>query len=138
MPDDDLVLAAGGVVWRDAGDRVEVLLVHRSRYDDWTFPKGKLDRGETWEQAAVREVFEETGVVPLVGAELATTDYVDQHGRGKQARYWTMTVAADVGHEPDDEIAAREWVALDEAARRLTYDRDRPVLEAFAARVDPR
>ncbi len=98
-----IVHAAGGVVWRPGDDGDEVLLVHRSRYDDWTIPKGKLDPGETWEQAAVREVFEETAVVPVLGAELASIAYDDQKGRPKQVRYWAMAVAAELDWEPDDD-----------------------------------
>lgn len=136
------IRAAGGVVWRpssqdDAG--LEVLVVHRDRYDDWSFPKGKLDPGESWEQAAVREVFEETGVVGVLGEELATTDYVDHRGRTKRARYWSMQVAADVGFTADDEISRRRWLPVGEVAETLTYPRDAPVLESFVeqrARAD--
>lgn len=128
---DELVRAAGGVVWRRNGEAVEVLLVHRDRYDDWSFPKGKLDPGESWEQAAVREVFEETGVVGVLGDELGATDYVDHKRRPKRARYWAMAVAVDTGFEADDEISARAWVQLDEVADRLTYARDGAVLETF-------
>ena len=110
--DDDVVRAAGGLVWRGAGSEVEVVLIHRDRYDDWTFPKGKLDPGETWEQAAVREVFEETGIVPVLGPELSGTRYPDRSGRPKVVRYWAMRVAADVGFEPNVEISAVRWVPL--------------------------
>lgn len=134
---DDVVLAAGGVIGRDGAGGAEVLLVHRGRYDDWTFPKGKLDPGEGWEQAAVREVFEETGIVPVVGAELPGTEYVDHRGRGKRVRYWAMTVAADVGLEPNDEISERRWLPVDDAATALTYERDRSVLEAFVRARPP-
>lgn len=128
------IQAAGGVVWRRrGGGDVEVLLVHRDRYDDWTFPKGKLDLGESWEQAAVREVHEETGVIAVLGAELASTRYRDGHGRAKRVRYWSMTVDHETGFEPNDEISALEWVALADAGRLLTYQRDRPVLESFVA-----
>ena len=131
----ELVRAAGGVVWRTGADgRIEVLLVHRDRYDDWTFPKGKLDPGETWEQAAVREVFEETGVVPVLGAELAATDYRDAAGRPKRVRYWSMLVAESVGFEANAEITALRWCPVDEVAGLLTYERDRPVLESFTTR----
>ena len=131
-----MVRAAGGIVWRAApGGGPEIVLVHRDRYDDWTFPKGKLDPGETWEQAAVREVFEETGIVPVLGPEVASTEYVDSKGRPKQARYWAMAVAADTGFAPDDEISAREWVHVDDVPTRLTYDRDTAVIEAFLRSV---
>ena len=131
--DQDVVRAAGGLVWRDRGPVREVLIVHRVQYDDWSFPKGKLDPGETWEQAARREVHEETGIVARLGAELASTDYIDHKGRPKRARYWEMTVVSDDGFEPGDEISARAWVAVDELAERLTYERDVEVLESLVA-----
>ncbi|WP_436793528.1 NUDIX hydrolase [Actinospongicola halichondriae] len=127
----DLVRAAGGVVWRSGPAGDEVLLVHRARYDDWSFPKGKLDPGETWEQAAIREVFEETGVVAVLGAELAGASYDDHKGRPKQVRYWAMAVAVETPFEPDDEVDHLAWVSTDAAAGRLTYPRDVPVLHSF-------
>lgn len=126
------VRAAGGVVWRrDDTGAVEVLIVHRDRYDDWTFPKGKLDPGESWEEAAVREVLEETGIVAILGPELAQTEYVDNRRRQKRARYWAMAVAADSGFEAGEEISDRVWMSTDEVAVRLTYERDLAVLESF-------
>ena len=133
MPEE--VRAAGGVVWRrDDGGRVEVLIVHRDHYDDWTFPKGKLDAGETWEEAALREVEEETGIVPVLGPELVSTDYRDGHGRSKRVRYWSMTVDRSTGFEPNDEISSVQWLTEADAVDRLTYDRDRTVLESFTSR----
>jgi 8-oxo-dGTP pyrophosphatase MutT (NUDIX family) len=126
-----LVLAAGGVVWRrgEAGG-LEVIVVHRPRYDDWSLPKGKLDPGETDEQAALREVEEETGVVAELGPELPTTTYLDRSGKHKRVRYWAMTVVSgDPG--PANEVDQAEWVGLEEAGRRLSYQRDAAVLEAL-------
>ncbi|MDZ7674278.1 MAG: NUDIX hydrolase [Acidimicrobiales bacterium] len=127
----EVVRAAGGVVWRPGKTGDEVLVVHRSRYDDWTLPKGKLDPGESWEQAAVREVYEETAVVPVLGRELAGTDYEDQKGRPKKVRYWAMAVAAEGTFVPGEEVSACEWLRVDAAAGRLTYGRDVEVLESF-------
>ncbi len=128
MDDDEVVRAAGGLVWRAAGDDVEVVVIHRDRYGDWTFPKGKLDPGETWEQAAVREVFEETGIVPVLGAELSATRYRDRNGRTKVVRYWAMRVAADVGFEPNAEITDVRWIPVADAVDLLTYPHDRPLV----------
>jgi 8-oxo-dGTP diphosphatase len=119
------------VVWRpSAGGGREVMLVHRSRFDDWTLPKGKHERGETDEQTALREVEEETGLRCRLGAELPTVDYEVQ-GRPKVVRYWAMTVEVDLGREPDDEVDDWGWVAEAEALARLTYDHDRTVLSAL-------
>lgn len=125
------IRAAGGVVWRVAEGRPEVALVHRPKYRDWTFPKGKLDAGETDEQAARREVLEETGLQCVLGRELPSVTYRDGKGRHKQVRYWEMTVAAGA-FEVNDEVDEMAWLDLDAAGRRLTYDHDCDVLEAFA------
>jgi 8-oxo-dGTP pyrophosphatase MutT (NUDIX family) len=129
----ETVLAAGGVVWRHRDDgTVEVLLVHRPRNDDWTFPKGKNDAGEPDESCALREVLEETGLRCTLGPELATSRYVDGRGRPKVVRYWAMTVAEEAPWAPDDEVDMLEWLDVREAERRLTYGRDVEVLDGFA------
>ena len=117
--------AAGGVVERDG----KVLLVHRPRYDDWTFPKGKLDPGESFEDAALREVEEETGFRCALGRELPSTHY-EVKGRPKLVRYWLMTPQAEPGFEPNDETDEVRWVTPDEARALLSYDPDRDVLAA--------
>jgi 8-oxo-dGTP pyrophosphatase MutT (NUDIX family) len=119
----DRIEAAGGVVVRDG----QVALVHRPRYDDWTFPKGKLDPGESFEEAAVREVQEETGVRACLVRELPPTSY-RVGGRPKIVRYWLMDVEHEGPFEPNDETDQLRWAAVDEALRLLTYDRDRDVL----------
>ncbi|HEX7166087.1 MAG TPA: NUDIX hydrolase [Acidimicrobiales bacterium] len=118
------VRAAGGVVARVAGDgRVEVLVVHRPKYDDWSLPKGKAERDESDEDCARREVEEETGLRCELEDELATVRYVDRLGRPKAARYWRMRV---VGGEfrATDEVDRVSWLPVDEAAALLSYPRD--------------
>lgn len=130
----DLVRAAGGAVWRRRDGGLEVVLVHRPRYDDWSLPKGKVDPGETDEEAAVREVEEEAGVVGRLGPELATTTYLDRSGKHKRVRYWAMTlVSGEVGG--DHEVDRAEWVPIDVARNRLSYQRDLVVLDALEAAV---
>lgn len=120
--------AAGAVVTRKGGD---VLLVHRPKYDDWSFPKGKLDRGEHVVTAAVREVAEETGLDVRLGPALAQQRYRQSNGRWKSVDYWTARVVGrdDVsGYRPNAEIDAVEWVPWKDAQERLTYSYDRDTL----------
>jgi 8-oxo-dGTP diphosphatase len=131
---DGVVPAAGGAIWHVArpGEDVEVVLVHRPRYDDWTLPKGKLDPGESYESAALREVAEETGLTCRLGPELPSTSYVDKNGRPKLVRYWAMTViAGSVGgeHEVDDAC----FFPLPRARLQLTYARDVEVVDGLEA-----
>ncbi len=129
----ETVRAAGGVVWRRRGDDdVEVLLVHRPKYDDWTFPKGKCEPGESDEDAARREVLEETGLRCRLDHELASSRYDDARGRPKLVRYWVM-VPEGGAFEPNDEVDEVRWLQVGEVAPRLSYDRDQPVLESFEA-----
>lgn len=126
MPD---ILAAGVVVFRPGR---EVLLVHRPKYDDWSFPKGKLDRGEHAVAAAVREVAEETGVHVRLGPPLPSQRYPVAR-RMKTVHYWTGRVVGDddvSGYRPNDEIDGVAWVPFDEAMVRLTYEHDRTTLAA--------
>lgn len=128
------VRAAGGLVTRlDATGNLQVLVVHRSRYDDWSFPKGKLDRDETFEDAALREVAEETGLVCRLVAELAPIRYRDAAGRPKIVRYWHMVpIDGDIGdYVPNAEIDDLRWVETGAAASLLSYAHDRGLLAAF-------
>jgi 8-oxo-(d)GTP phosphatase len=128
MPARD-VRAAGAVVTRRGGD---VLLVHRPRYDDWSFPKGKLDPGEHEVAAAVREVAEETGLDVRLGPPLPGQRYVISTGRTKAVSYWTARVVGDDDvscYRVNSEIDSVEWVPWDEARARLTYDHDRDTLD---------
>jgi 8-oxo-dGTP pyrophosphatase MutT (NUDIX family) len=122
---DGVVRAAGGVVVR--GD--DVLLVHRPRYDDWTFPKGKAEEGERDEECALREVHEETGLRCELDDELTATSYVDQKGRPKRVRWWRMDVVADDGFTPNDEVDELRWVDAATAAALLSYERDLALLQ---------
>ena len=115
------VRAAGGIVLRDGC----VLLVHRPKYGDWSLPKGKLEPGETWRAAAVREVEEETGLLCEAGRLVGTTLYHVADGP-KEARYFLMEPRGEAA--PANEIDEVRWVPLDEAAALLSYDRDRALL----------
>ena len=126
-----VVRAAGGVPVRAGPEGVEVLVVHRPQYDDWSFPKGKCEPDESDEACAVREVEEETGLVCALEDELPSTSYRDSKGRLKEVRYWRLRVTGgslEFAHEVD----GARWVSVDEAARLLTYHRDLDVLRGVA------
>lgn len=128
--EDGEVRAAGGVVCRTAPDgTLEVLLVHRPQYDDWTVPKGKVEEGETDEACAVREVEEEAGVRARLVSELPSVRWIDRFGRPKVSRYWRMepldpTADARPEHEVDEVV----WLPVDQAIAQLSYPRDAEVL----------
>lgn len=102
-------------------------IIHRPRYDDWSFPKGHLEPGETWEQAACREVAEETGFSGDLGRELSVSRYEDRHGRPKVVRWWEMRVTSGA-FSPNDEVDELRWLSSDDLARMLTYEDDRRLL----------
>jgi 8-oxo-dGTP diphosphatase len=119
----DEIRAAGGVVLHEG----HIAVVHRPKYDDWSLPKGKLEPGETWEDAALREVEEETGLRVRLEHPLTTTHYAVS-GTPKTVRWWRMSVVDDDGHEPDHEVDQLRWVTPEEAMRLLNYEPDRQLV----------
>jgi 8-oxo-dGTP diphosphatase len=137
-----VVLAAGGVVWRQGeGGQVEVVLVHRPRYADWSLPKGKLDPGEDHITAALREVQEETGLACEVDEALPASRYRDRKGRPKEVRFWLMHPVGDAVTPrayATGEIDEALWQNVDEAKAMATYERDRELIGIAATLVRAR
>ena len=129
MTDAD-VAAAGGVVLRDGEDGTEVAVVHRPRYDDWSLPKGKLEPGEEWEAAALREVEEETGLRCELGRELPSARYRDRKGRDKLVRWWLMR-PLEGEFVPGDEVDELRWLDRDRALELLHFEHDRDLVRAL-------
>ncbi|WP_350227671.1 NUDIX hydrolase [Paraoerskovia sediminicola] len=139
-----MIETAGALVWRMHRDRLEVRLIHRPKYDDWSWPKGKLDTGEAFQTAAAREVCEETGRPVILGVPLPGLQYLTAEGRVKRVHYWAarradpardaapLAARAPVHPVSPQEIDDAVWLPIDEAADRLTRSADRIPLDALA------
>jgi 8-oxo-dGTP pyrophosphatase MutT (NUDIX family)/phosphohistidine phosphatase SixA len=130
LPVDVDVLAAGAVLWRFRDGRTELAVIHRPRYDDWSLPKGKLERGESLAAAAVREIREETGVAARLGPFLCDVRYTVADGR-KLVRYWSAQACSEGGFTSNDEVDELRWLRPDDAHELLSYARDADVLARF-------
>lgn len=133
------IRAAGGIVWRKNGREFEVLLIRRAHYDDWALPKGKLKRNERWENAALREVAEETGCRTKLG-EFAGVVFYRLNGTPKIVLFWNMQPAANDSKStltPDtpDEVSEVRWMPLAKAIEKLSYDDERQLLKREARRA---
>ena len=121
---EQIVLAAGGIIRNNSN---EFLVIHRSKYDDWSFPKGKLDHGEELEECALREVHEETGFYCELRDFLGTVAYVDRKGREKKVYYWQMKIL-DGYFQENSEVDAIDWLHKAQALEILSYSHDRELL----------
>ena len=137
---DATVYAAGSVLWRVEGGKVKVLLIHRKRHQDYSFPKGKVDVGETLPETAVREIWEETGYRVGLDAPLGFIDYPLPSGRPKEVHYWSSHVSEEQvkahSFASTSEVDGLEWVTLKKALQKLSYERDRALAQVFADRVN--
>jgi ADP-ribose pyrophosphatase YjhB (NUDIX family) len=125
---DDLIRAAGGLLWRRVDSGYEIALVHRNRYGDWTLPKGKLKAGESWAEAALREIKEETGFDAIILSFAGALTY-EVKGRSKLVRYWHMAATGDGSGKLDTEVAEVVWLPVEAALARLQYPLERALLE---------
>lgn len=123
-----IVVAAGAILWRRENGVLKVLLIHRDRYDDWSWPKGKLDKGESISEAGVREIREETGLKVCLGVKLQEIEYKLDNGQRKVVHYWAAEVTdrelAQQNFVPDEEVSSVGWFTVSEAKKKLTYKYD--------------
>jgi 8-oxo-dGTP diphosphatase len=134
-PEERLIRAAGGLLWRPTPQGYEIAVIHRRKYADWTLPKGKLHPGESWAEAALREVGEETGysaaLLGFAGAIAYTTD------KGpKVVRFWHMLAAQEIGAPNEDEVDEVAWLPVEEALERLQYPVEQALLDAWGSPGD--
>jgi 8-oxo-dGTP diphosphatase len=131
---EEKIRAAGGMIWRDSPKGKQIVIIYRNRYKDWTLPKGKLHAGETWQQAALREVEEETGLkTHLRGFAGAVAYEVD--GIPKVVRFWHMKVDQETDQPLDHEVKKMAWLSVKDALKRLSYPLERALLEAWDTQV---
>lgn len=130
-----VVRAAGCLLWRRSSAGLELALVYRPKWDDWSWPKGKLKRGEGAEAGARREVLEETGYTCRLGMRLPSPRYTDHQGRLKEVSYW-VAEATGGAFEPNQEVSDLVWLTPDEARERLTHERDRDLIPAALIAID--
>lgn len=127
-----LIRAAGGLLWRKANGLYEIAIIHRQRYDDWSFPKGKLKEGETWLQAALREVKEETGYTAQAGAFAGAISYEIPQGI-KVVCYWHMLPLGEAEELHDEEVNQLIWLPVKDAQHRLQYPLEKALLDIYQA-----
>jgi 8-oxo-dGTP pyrophosphatase MutT (NUDIX family) len=134
----DVVQAAGGLVVRRESGILQIVVVHRPVQEDWSFPKGKLEAGETLDVAALREVREETGMTCDLLRFIGHTEYVDRKGRQKTVAYWIMATTGG-SFSPNEEVDELRWLPVDEASRLLSYARDQELIAVLMAadQVEP-
>lgn len=124
---DPVIMAAGGLVWRLIENKPRLALIHRDRYNDWTFPKGKLESGESWQIAAIREVEEETGCKPQIISYAGATSY-PVNSVAKIVLFWHMFTESESKFTPNEEVDEIRWVKFGKARKLLTYQTERNLL----------
>ncbi len=131
------IFAAGAVLWREVEGKLLVAVIHRARYDDWSFPKGKQDPGECLPETAVREIREETGLKIKLGVRLKVVRYTVGDNIPKEVHYWAARVSdsalAKSKFEPSEEVAEVTWKTPEDARRVLTYEFDQQILDEVMA-----
>ena len=120
-PNAPVIEAAGGLLWRETARGREIALIHRERHDDWSLPKGKRKKGETWQETALREVHEETGYQAKLVSFAGATSYLNLDFAPKVVLFWHMEIAGGDRFSPNAEVDDLKWFSAKEALKKLTY-----------------
>jgi len=126
-----VIQAAGGLLWRESDGAKQIALIHRPRYNDWALPKGKLEKGEEWETAALREIEEETGCKAQLGSFAGVVSY-NVGDRPKVVLFWNMVLIGDCKFVPSEEVDQLIWVSVEKALEILQYPSDKNILISSA------
>ena len=131
-----MIRAAGALLWRESNERtIEIALIHRPKYDDWTLPKGKIEEGETALQCAHRELIEETGIKASFTRQLGNVEY-EESGQRKRVIFWSAQCALDAStFIPNEEVDVLKWLAPDQALAKASHDSDRQMIESFLSQT---
>ena len=128
-----VIEAAGGLLWNDTPHGRKLALIHRERYDDWTLPKGKREPGESWQETALREVWEETGCEAQLESFAGSTAYTVK-GVAKVVLFWNMSIVEECKFKPNPEVDGMEWLAREDALGRMSYEGEREVVRRLGVR----
>ena len=132
MKNDDVIQAAGGLLWKDSENGRELAIIHRPKHDDWTLPKGKLEPGESWTEAALREVEEETGCKVEIEDFIGCTCY-SAGAKPKVVLYWNMKLIGECHFQPGKEVDQLRWAKPADATQILDYETERELIEKSKA-----
>ena len=128
MKNADVIQAAGGLLWRETENGRELAIIHRPKLDDWALPKGKLEPGESWKAAALREVYEETGCKAEIENFVGCTCYTTV-GTPKVVLYWNMTLTGKCNFQPSKEVDQLQWMKPEDAIQKLDYQTEQELIE---------
>ena len=125
----DIIEAAGGVLWKETSSGLKLAVIHRQRYDDWSLPKGKREKGERWQETALREVKEETGCQVVLGKFIGSASYaIHSNNRPKIVLFWHMHVKQGCKFQPNHEVDRIKWVSPSKALKLLSYEDEREIV----------